>query len=178
MTGEAADQAAAPAGDPPIAGGDGQSSAAAVIAALRSREETLAVAESLTGGALAATIVDVPGASHAFRGGLVVYAVDLKVRLAGVPGRLLEERGPVDRDVAAALAEGVRLRCDATWGLATTGVAGPEAHGGKPPGTVWLGVAGPNGTTTRQLHLDGDRAAVRAGAVIGALRLLGDALQL
>ncbi len=153
-------------------------SADAVVAALRARGETLAVAESLTGGALAATIVDVPGASQAFRGGVIAYTVDLKVTLAGVPPRLLEARGPVDRDVAAALAEGVRLRCDATWGLATTGVAGPEAHGGKPPGTVWLGVAGPAGTTTRQLRLNGDRAAVRAGAVTAALHLLGSALEL
>ncbi|MCW2609670.1 MAG: cina protein, partial [Cryptosporangiaceae bacterium] len=94
-----------------------------VLAALRRRGETLAVAESLTGGLLAATLVAVPGASTVFRGGLVVYATDLKVTLAGVPADLLAERGPVDGDVAAALAAGARDRCGADWGLATTGVA-------------------------------------------------------
>ncbi|MGH3656723.1 MAG: CinA family protein, partial [Micromonosporaceae bacterium] len=122
----------------------------AVVDVLRRRGETLAVAESLTGGALAAAIVDVPGASHAFRGGLVVYAVDLKHTLAGVPEELLQRRGPVDPEVATGLAEGARQRCEATWGVATTGVAGPEAHGGQPPGTVWLGLAGPEGGTAHE----------------------------
>src|SRR6266480_3056648 len=105
-------------------------SAVDVLHALVERGETLAVAESLTGGLLAATLVDVPGASKAFRGGLVVYATDLKHRLAGVPESLLAERGPVDPDVALALAAGARHACGADWGLATTGVAGPEPQGG------------------------------------------------
>ncbi|MGH3647837.1 MAG: CinA family protein, partial [Micromonosporaceae bacterium] len=135
-----------------------------------------AVAESLTGGALAAAIVEVPGASTVFRGGLVLYAVELKHTLGGVPEELLAARGPVDPDVATALAEGVRARCGASWGLATTGVAGPDAHGGQPPGTVWLGLAGPDGTRADRLRLDGDRTAVRAGSVAAALTLLGDAI--
>ena len=85
--------------------------------ALRARGRPLAVAESLTGGLLAATIVDVPGASRVFRGGLIVYATDLKATLAGVPADLLAERGPVDPDVAAALARGARERCGARLGL-------------------------------------------------------------
>src|SRR6266571_4838916 len=101
----------------------GESMTARAVALLRSRRQTLAVAESLTGGLLAATIVDVPGASNAFRGGLVVYATDLKAALAGGP----------------------RQRCAADWGLATTGVAGPEQQGGHPVGTVYLGLAGPDG---------------------------------
>jgi nicotinamide-nucleotide amidase len=144
-----------------------------VLARLRSRGETLAVAESLTGGLLAATLVDVPGASAVLRGGLVVYATDLKVTLAGVPAELVAERGPVDPDVAVALAVGARKRCEADWAAATTGVAGPEPQDGRPVGLVYVGVAGPGGAVSvRELHLSGDRAAIRAGAVHAALELL------
>lgn len=148
------------------------SAAADVVAALAGRGETLATAESLTGGQLAATVVDVPGASAVLRGGLVVYAVDLKASLAGVSAELLAERGPVDPDVARALARGARERCGATWGLGTTGVAGPEPHGGAPAGTVYVGLAGPDGDVAERLALPGDRAAVRAGTVAAALALL------
>jgi nicotinamide-nucleotide amidase len=118
----------------------------AVVAALIGRGETLSVAESLTGGLLAATIVDVPGASTAFRGGLVVYATDLKATLAGVDPGLLAERGPVDPDVAVQLARGVRERCGSDWGLATTGVAGPTEQDGIAVGTVFIGFAAPDGS--------------------------------
>jgi nicotinamide-nucleotide amidase len=145
---------------------------------LRGRGETLAVAESLTGGLLAATIVDVPGASLAFRGGLVVYATELKATLAGVPPELLAAHGPVHPDVAAALAGGARQRCAADWGLATTGVAGPEPQGGQPVGTVYLGLAGPDGRgEVRRLGLAGSRAEIRRAAVAAALELLVAALR-
>jgi nicotinamide-nucleotide amidase len=150
--------------------------AAAVVHALKDRGETLAVVESLTGGLLAAALVDVAGVSAAFRGGLVVYATDLKATLAGVPVDLLEARGPVDPDVAVSLAAGVRERCGADWGLATTGVAGPEPQDGKPVGLVYVAVDGPSGPVVRRLDLDGGRAAVRDGAVTAALRLLADQL--
>jgi nicotinamide-nucleotide amidase len=110
---------------------------------LSERGETMAVAESLTGGLVCATLVDVPGASATFRGGLIVYATDLKASLAGVSAALLADQGPVDGEVAVQLAEGARRRCGADWGLATTGVAGPEPQGGQPAGTVWIGIAGP-----------------------------------
>jgi len=97
-----------------------------VVSELVSRGQTLAVAESLTGGLLAATLVEVPGVSKVFRGGLVVYATDLKATLAGVDQTLLAERGPVDPDVARELAAGAARVCGADWGLSTTGVAGPE----------------------------------------------------
>jgi len=149
------------------------------LALLRARGHTLAVAESLTGGLLAATIVGVPGASEAFRGGLVVYATDLKTRLAGVPPELLDAHGPVHPDVAAALAAGARRACTADWGLATTGVAGPDPQGGQPVGTVYLGLAGPDGLgEVRRLALSGDRAAIREGTVTAALALLTGALRL
>jgi nicotinamide-nucleotide amidase len=150
--------------------------AADVLALLRRRGETLAVAESLTGGLLAATIVDVPGASTVFRGGLVVYATDLKGSLAGVPSELLAERGPVDPDVAVALARGARERCRADWGLATTGVAGPDPQNGHAVGEVYVGLAGPRGADVRRLALAGDRAAIRAGSVTAALALCEEAL--
>jgi nicotinamide-nucleotide amidase len=151
--------------------------AAAVIALLAARGQTLAVAESLTGGLLAATIVDVPGASVAFRGGLVVYATDLKAALAGVDERLLSEQGPVDPDVALALAAGARTRCRADWGLATTGVAGPTPQGGVAVGTAFVALAGP-GTQEKccELHLDGDRGDIRRGVVAAALGMFRSVL--
>jgi nicotinamide-nucleotide amidase len=153
------------------------SDAAEAVRLLRDRGQTLAVAESLTGGLLAATIVEIPGVSAVFRGGLVVYATDLKHELAGVPEELLNERGPVDGDVAAALAEGARTRCGADWGLATTGVAGPDPQDGKPVGMVFLGVAGPTDKVVRQLSLTGSRAAIRHDAMVSALTLLADELR-
>jgi nicotinamide-nucleotide amidase len=148
--------------------------AADVLAALAARGESLAVAESLTGGLLGAALVDVPGASRSFRGGLIVYATDLKSKLAGVPEDLLAARGPVDGAVAAALAEGARQRCAADWGAATTGVAGPGPSDGAPAGTVWVAVAGPRTAQARRLALTGDRGEIRSATVAAALRLLAD----
>ncbi|MGR6317949.1 CinA family protein [Micromonospora soli] len=153
------------------------SPAASVVHSLHERQETLATVESLTGGLLSASIVEIAGVSGVFRGGLVVYATELKSELAGVPADLLAERGPVDPDVAAALAEGGRRRCGADWGLATTGVAGPEPQDGKPVGLVYVAAAGPGGTQVRRLDLDGGRAHIRAAAVIEALRLLAERIQ-
>jgi nicotinamide-nucleotide amidase len=147
-----------------------------VVTLLRERTQSLATAESLTGGLLSATIVDVPGASQIFRGGLVVYATDLKRDLAGVAGSLLAERGPVDPDVALALADGARRVCRADWGLATTGVAGPDPQNGIPVGTVYIACRGPSGGEVRGLTLDGDRPGIRAGAVAAALAMLEELL--
>jgi nicotinamide-nucleotide amidase len=146
--------------------------AARLVAALAARGETLAVAESFTGGLLAATIVDVPGASAVFRGGFVVYATDLKASLAGVPSQLLKEYGPVHPEIAGALAVGALRRCAADWGLSTTGVAGPDPQDGQQPGTVYIGLAGSGGVTVESLALVGDRAAIRAAAVGAAIALL------
>lgn len=148
-----------------------------LLQTLVQRGETLAVAESLTGGLLAATIVNVPGASKVFRGGLVVYATDLKHKLAGVDPDLLAAQGPVSSDVALALARGARERCEATWGLATTGVAGPDSQDGVPVGTVYIGLAGP-AETVRHLELTGDRPMIRLSTVAAALDLLADYLDL
>jgi nicotinamide-nucleotide amidase len=142
------------------------------VGRLVARGQTVATAESLTGGQLASTFVEVPGVSAVFRGGLVVYATDLKHDLAGVPADLLAARGPVDPDVAVALADGARQRCVADWGLATTGVAGPDPQDGKPVGLVYVAVAGPGGGVVEELHLDGNRATVRARTVTAVLNLL------
>ncbi|MGB2571353.1 CinA family protein [Micromonospora citrea] len=153
------------------------SPAAGVVHRLHERRETLATVESLTGGLLSAAIVEIAGVSGIYRGGLVTYATELKSRLAGVPEDLLAERGPVDPDVAVALAEGGRRRCGADWGLATTGVAGPEPQDGKPVGLVYVAAAGPTGPVVRRLDLDGGRDHIRAAAVIEALRLLTEQIQ-
>jgi nicotinamide-nucleotide amidase len=150
--------------------------AAPLVRVLVDRRQTLAVVESVTGGLLAATLVEVPGVSAVFRGGLVVYATDLKASLAGVPPDLLAARGPVDPDVAVALAEGGRARCGADWALATTGVAGPDPQDGKPVGLVFVAVAGPSGAAVRRLFHPGDRPSVRAAAVTAALDLLAEQL--
>jgi nicotinamide-nucleotide amidase len=154
-----------------------QVAAAAAVHALVDRRETLATVESLTGGLVAATVVEIPGVSAVYRGGLVVYATDLKHALAGVPEELLADRGPVDADVALALAAGARERCQADWGLATTGVAGPEPQDGKPVGLVFVAVAGPSDATVRELRLDGNRDAVRTQSVTAVLQLLVDQLR-
>ncbi|GAA2782374.1 CinA family protein [Saccharopolyspora taberi] len=140
-----------------------------VLDALRSRGETVATAESLTAGILSAALTDVPGASDVVRGGMVVYATDLKASLLGVDPVLLDEQGAVHPVVAEMLATGVRGRCAADWGIGLTGVAGPDPQDGISPGTVHLGFAGPSGTTVRSVHLGGDRHLVRAAAVRVAL---------
>ena len=151
--------------------------AAAAVHELVERRQTVATAESLTGGLVAATFVESPGVSSVYRGGMVVYATDLKHSLAGVPEDLLAERGPVDPDVARELALGVRERCGADWGLATTGVAGPEPQDGVPVGVVYVAVAGPDGATVREVRLKGNRAQVRDGSATAVLTLLVETLR-
>ncbi|MFB7031045.1 MULTISPECIES: nicotinamide-nucleotide amidohydrolase family protein [unclassified Streptomyces] len=123
--------------------------AARVLALLAERGQTLAVAESLTGGLVAAELTGVPGASASFRGSVTAYATALKHELLGVDAALLAERGAVDPEVASQMAAGVRARLGADWGIATTGVAGPEPQDGQPVGTVYVAVAGPAGETAR-----------------------------
>jgi nicotinamide-nucleotide amidase len=114
-----------------------------LVADLTVRKQSVATAESLTAGLLAATLAGVPGASEVLRGGLITYTEYTKVALAGVAPQILDEVGPVAGPTARALAVGARQRCDATWGVGLTGVAGPEPHGGHQVGTVFMGLAGP-----------------------------------
>lgn len=150
-----------------------------VHAALIRRGETVAVAESLTGGLLAARLTETAGASATFRGGLVVYATDLKASLAGVPDSLLAEHGPVHEEVALALAQGACRVCGADWGVGLTGVAGPDSQGGRSVGTVCVAVV--RGDVTASVncrHLPGERGEVRSGAVVAALDSLAEQLNL
>lgn len=146
--------------------------AARVLAALAQDGATLAVAESLTGGLLAATLVDVPGASAVFRGSVTAYATDLKASVLGVDEGLLDVRGPVDPVVARQMAEGARKLLGADWALATTGVAGPDPQDGQPVGTVYVGLAGARGTEALPLRLSGGRDVIRRRSVEAALDLL------
>lgn len=149
---------------------------ARIVARLTEAGETVACAESLTAGLVAAAVADTAGASAVLRGGIVAYAADVKVSLLDVPDELVARVGTVDPAVAVAMAEGVRRRLGATWGLSTTGVAGPGPAEGKPPGTVHVAVAGPSGTVTRALRLNGSRAEVRAATVGALLELAMEAM--
>jgi nicotinamide-nucleotide amidase len=148
-----------------------------VVDLLSSRGQTVATAESLTGGLVAAAITSIAGSSAAFRGGMVAYATELKAELLGVSPGLLAEHGPVHPGVAAAMADGVRKRLDATYGIATTGVAGPGPADGQPQGTVYIALSGPAGAAGQRLDLAGGRAEVRAGSVRAVLSLLVRALR-
>lgn len=143
--------------------------ASAVLARLAARGWTASVAESLTGGQLAAALVDVPGASAWFRGGVVAYATDVKHEVLGVDADLLASVGAVDAEVARQMAQGVRARLGADVGVATTGVAGPDPQDGMPVGTVYVAVATPEGVWAARHRFDGDRSAIRAAATEAAL---------
>jgi PncC family amidohydrolase len=143
-----------------------------IITRLTGAGQTVAVAESLTGGLLAAALVEIPGASAAFRGGVVAYATDLKATLLGVPQPLLDRYGAVHPDVAAAMARGAADRLGASFGVATTGVAGPDPQDGQPVGTVHIAVSGAHGVTGRACAFAGGRDSIRHQSVLGALRLL------
>jgi nicotinamide-nucleotide amidase len=156
-----------------VFGRDGADLAAVVLDRLRTGGMTVATAESCTGGLVGARITSVPGSSAAYLGGIVAYDNRVKEAQLGVPAGILAAHGAVSEPVAAAMADGVRTRFGSDWALAVTGVAGPD--GGtpeKPVGLVWIAVAGPEGTTARQLRLFGGRDEVRARAADAALALL------
>lgn len=154
--------------------------AADVVRLLTVRGETLAVAESLTGGLVAAEITSVPGASKAFRGAVTAYATELKHQVLNVDATLLATKGAVNPQVAAQMAAGVRRALGADWGIATTGVAGPDPQDGQPVGTVFVAVEGPlgadagaeGGGKVAALRLNGSRAEIRMESVRSVLALL------
>jgi len=140
---------------------------------LQMRNSTLAVAESCTGGLLAERITSVSGSSRYFLGGAIVYSNPLKTELAGVPAEMIERHGAVSREVAAALAEGIRYRCESSLGVGITGVAGPG--GGtpeKPVGLVFHAVAGDSGTEVIERKFPGDRKRIRRFASTMALDMI------
>ena len=151
-----------------------------VIETLRDADETVALAESCTGGMVGATLTAVPGASDVFVAGLTTYTNDAKRRFLGVRRETLDAHGAVSAETAREMAQGARDSCDATWGVSITGIAGPT--GGteeKPIGTVFVGIAyaGPWGSETSYVRaerheFDGDRADVRSQTTETALEML------
>jgi nicotinamide-nucleotide amidase len=152
---------------------DGQSLEQIVGYWLQMRGATLAVAESCTGGMLAERITSVGGSSRYFVGGAVVYSNQLKTEFAGVPADMIERHGAVSREVAAALAEGIRYRCESTLGVGITGVAGPAGGTAeKPVGLVFHAVANDRGTEVVQRNFPGDRKRIRRFASTMALDMV------
>jgi nicotinamide-nucleotide amidase len=144
---------------------------------LQMRSMTLAVAESCTGGLLAERITSLSGSSRYFLGGAVVYSNELKTQFANVPKALIDQHGAVSREVAAAMAEGIRKRCLASYGVGITGVAGPS--GGteqKPVGLVYIALAGEEGTQVVERNFPGDRKRIRQFATQQALEMIRRAL--
>lgn len=170
-----------PAGGSPDADAAESSSTSSLartaIELLTASRRTVAVAESLTGGLVTGALTSIAGASVVVRGAVVAYATEVKSQLLGVPDDLLARQGPVDPDVAIGMAAGVRRLLGATFGVATTGVAGPGPADGKPQGTVFVAVAGRPETFCEGFQLAGDRQQVRDGTVRWALSLLVRALR-
>ena len=149
-----------------------------LAAALLARKQTLATAESCTGGLVGAALTALPGSSAWYRGGVVAYANELKIRLLGVPAEILAAHGAVSLETARAMAAGARAATGADFAVAITGIAGPS--GGtpeKPVGLVFIGVAAPHGTATFKHHFSGSRAEIRQAATEAALRHLLEAVE-
>lgn len=143
--------------------------AAEIISRLQSSGQTLATAESLTGGELAAALTSESGASRAFRGGVIAYSTESKIRELAVPASLIEERSVYSAEVALAMAIGAQMRFATDWAVATTGVAGPGSSHGVAAGRVWVAIVGPEVSKCSELTLTGERSEVRLGAVTSAL---------
>ena len=157
----------------PVFSPDGRTIDEIVADLLRSRGESVAVAESCTGGALGARITERPGSSAYFAGGVISYANQVKIDLIQVPAGMLAQYGAVSQEVAAAMAEGARAATRAAYGLAITGIAGPDGGSAdKPVGLVYVALAGGDGTTVERHLFPGDRRMVREWATTAALHLL------
>jgi nicotinamide-nucleotide amidase len=139
-----------------------------VVAYLEDRGETVAVAESLTAGGLGHALTFTPGASKVFMGGIIAYTNDVKINILGIDSALIDQYSVVSEEVANAMADAAREKFGTTWGIATTGIAGPGDHQGIPEGTVWISIRGPINQTV-QLQLDRGREAVRTGAISSAI---------
>ena len=160
---------------------DSAGAAARIVASLTVSHTTIAIAESLTGGLLTSALVDVPGASAVLHGGVVAYDTALKHSVLGVDAEVLAAHGAVHPDVAVQMAVGVRSALavrgeNASIGLSTTGVAGPDPQDGQEPGTVFIGLAIGHEVRSFAVRLHGDRQAIRRGAVDRALEILEDFL--
>ncbi len=143
---------------------------------LRAGGHTVATAESLTGGQLAVRFTETPGASETYLGGVVTYATELKKSMLDVDQRIVDEHGVVSAECARAMASGIKALSGASYGVATTGVAGPAEQEGKAPGTVFVGIAGPGLVEAVELDLDGDRAEITSQTCDQALAALAGVL--
>ena len=139
-----------------------------VLEMLRSRNESISVAESLTAGGLAQALTSLPGSSDIFRGSITAYQSEIKSLILEVPAELISEFGVVSEEVAAAMAGGVKKLMNSTWAISTTGVAGPGPSDGVTAGTVWVAIDGPI-SQTLQLELSGTREIVRNATIAGAI---------
>jgi nicotinamide-nucleotide amidase len=156
----------------------GAALASEVLARLEDRGETLAVAESCTGGGLGSILTSIPGASAAFIGGVIAYSDSVKLSLLGVDPSTLLSHGAVSSECAQQMAAGVRDRLSVDWGLSITGIAGPEGGSPeKPVGTVWIGLAGPGDQFGEPFRFRGGREDVRRSAVSEALRMLARSVE-
>ena len=145
-----------------------RSHAKTIVALLQERNESVAVAESITAGGLGAAITHAPGASHVFRGGVIAYTNEVKINFLGIESALIEEHSVVSEEVANAMADAAREKFGTTWGISTTGIAGPGDSQGITEGTVWVAIRGPINQTI-QLQLDGGREGIRTGAISSAI---------
>jgi nicotinamide-nucleotide amidase len=152
--------------------------ATTVINQLRKSAKTLAVAESLTGGGLGATITEVAGSSEVFLGGITTYSDLSKTKLLEVPKRLITKHTAVSEEVAKAMAMGARNLFKSDYAISTTGVAGPGKAYGKSAGTVWLAIASKKEVIAIELSISGDRATVRNATIESALATFSRILSL
>ena len=150
--------------------------ARAVVELLKAKKQSVAVAESITGGGVGAALTAVGGASDVFLGGVIAYSPAVKESLLGIEKETIATFGVVSEEVAVAMADGIRELLGSTWGISTTGVAGPGDADGVAAGTVWIAISGPINQTT-QLEVEGERVVVRNASVSSAIstfeRILG-----
>lgn len=139
-----------------------------IIKILEQRGETVVVAESVTAGGIGHALTSVPGASKVFLGGFIAYTNEVKSEIVGVDSEDIKQFGVVSEEVACAMADGAREKFGATWGIASTGIAGPGDYQGVPEGTVWVAIRGPINQTLHLL-LDGGRDGIRQGAISSAI---------
>ena len=142
--------------------------AKSIIEILKSRGETVSVAESLTGGGLGHALTQVPGASAVFIGGVVAYTSDVKVNVLGVKQSTIDQHTVVSEEVAIEMAQGAIEKLGSTWAIATTGIAGPGDYMGIREGTVWIAICGPI-CKTLHLNIDSGSDGVRQGAISSAM---------
>ena len=152
-------------------------SAQSAIKLLRKHKATLSVAESITGGGIGGELTSIAGSSEVFRGGVIAYSDEVKIKELGVSKTLIKKLSAVSEEVAKEMAIGVRKKFKTDFSIATTGVAGPGRAYGQKAGTVWIAISSPNNTVAIQLALSGDRNSIRKATIESAFALLSRILR-